>query len=88
MRAILADQDQPCLILVDLLSGGMNGSDFLALRRTDDILMEIPVVVMSSIAAGPGETARVDSKGASDYLKKPFDTDVLIDRVRQFCDAV
>jgi len=87
-RAILAQVPHPCLILADLLSTGMYGEDFLQMRRQDDILIQIPVAVMSSIAVDPDEKEALHAQGADAYLKKPFDIDLFLHTVRRFCGMV
>jgi DNA-binding response OmpR family regulator len=87
-RAILGAVPHPCLLLVDLLSAGSDGNDFLQMRRDDDIMVQIPLALMSSVAAGPDDEAWVRGCGANLYLKKPFDLDRLLDAVREFCGTV
>lgn len=87
-QAALAQVPHPCLILADLLSTGMNGSDFLQMRRENDILIQIPVAVMSSVGIDPGEKDALQEQGADAYLKKPFDIDLFLRTVRRYCSAV
>lgn len=87
-RAVLARVPHPCLILADLLSSGMHGADFLQIRRQDDILIQIPVAVMSSVAIDDEEQDKLHARGANAYLKKPFDIDLFLGTVRHYCNAM
>jgi len=86
--AILEDLPHPCLILADLLSTGMDGADFLQLRRHDAVLVQVPVAIMSSVDVDPGAGAALRERGADAYIRKPFDIDQFLHTVRQYCDAL
>lgn len=76
--AILAGTQGTCQIVADLLSAGMNDSDFLQMRRHNDILIQIPIAFISSTAVDPGEECELRYRGADAYLKKPFDVGLLL----------
>ncbi len=68
------DEIPPDLILLDLLLPGMNGVE--ALHRFKRRLPDVPVVMVSGY--GPArEIAECMRRGASDFLRKPFDEDRL-----------
>lgn len=77
--AALLRAARPCLILLDLMMPVMDGQQFLARLRSQPSFADIPVVVVSAISnAAPA---------AEDFIKKPFDADVLIKAVKKYCDC-
>ena len=74
----LARQEQPNLIVLDIMMPEMNGLDFLRTIRRE---VDVPVILLS---------ARVDESdklvglelGADDYITKPFSPRELIARIR------
>ena len=68
------DEIPPDLIVLDLVLPGMNGVE--ALQRFKQRLPEVPVVVISGYAPA-GDVAECMRRGASDFLRKPFDEDRL-----------
>jgi CheY-like chemotaxis protein len=85
-KAIVENVARPCLILADLSTTGMSLSDFLQVRRTDIMLAQIPVAVMSSLAVEPDEKGILQAHGAKNYLKKPFDLELLLKAVDEHCN--
>jgi CheY-like chemotaxis protein len=69
------------LILLDLMMPVMNGWDFRRKQRVDQRFSSIPVLVMS---AGGHIAAVTDELGATDYLSKPIDVDVLLAKVERY----
>jgi signal transduction histidine kinase/ActR/RegA family two-component response regulator len=79
----LAREHAPSLILLDLHLPDMHGEDVLGeLRRLPETSM-IPVVIMSADAT-PGTIQRLASRGADEYLTKPFDIDLLLGIVDRY----
>jgi len=77
----LHKSDAPGLILLDLMMPIMDGHEFLARRKHEPSLADIPVVV---ITAGwhPGGSGVPE---AAEVLYKPFGTDKLMNAVQQHC---
>lgn len=71
----------PDLILSDVMMPGLDGFGLLAEVRSDPQIRDTPVIMLSARA---GEEARVDgiSRGADDYVTKPFGARELTSRVR------
>ena len=67
----LAREHRHRLILLDLNLPDIPGREVLRRLRGDDSTREIPVVIISADAT-PGETQRMLSAGAADYLTKPL----------------
>jgi diguanylate cyclase (GGDEF)-like protein len=74
----------PDLILLDILMPGMDGFEtYRTLRRFEHEkgLKQLPVIFLTG--EDNNETERRGLKaGASDYIHKPFDEDILINRIR------
>lgn len=67
------------LILLDLMLPGINGFDFLKNLRTFGA--ETPVIIISAIADSRQVVQGLDL-GAVDYIRKPFEWDELLARIR------
>jgi CheY-like chemotaxis protein len=80
-----ARQDQPDLILCDIMLPKMDGWDVLSALRADQRTAAIPVIFMTAYTTiqFSGEKRRAIEKGAVDYLKKPFDLAEMLDLVRK-----
>jgi CheY-like chemotaxis protein len=60
----------PEIIFIDLKMPMMNGIQFLTEVKQQEILMEIPVIVLTT-ASDPGIIKKVKYLGAHDYIIKP-----------------
>jgi two-component system chemotaxis response regulator CheY len=76
--AKLAEIDNLCVVILDLLMPVMNGWDFLAKMRQQSELAKIPVVVHTS-AAGQAPA------GVTRVLQKPLMFDQLLSVVGEYC---
>lgn len=80
---VLHNREQiPCCIFLDLMMPVMDGQMFRAEQLKDERYASIPVVVMSASAQVEDQTKKM---GASGYIKKPVDMDVLLDTAGRFC---
>jgi CheY-like chemotaxis protein len=75
--AKLRSAPPPSLILLDLMMPRMNGWDFMDQVRVFPALRQVPIVVVSAYGTGDG----VRLAGATDYLRKPFEIETLLDVV-------
>jgi CheY-like chemotaxis protein len=73
-------QRRPDLILLDLMLPRQSGWTFLQRRQADPELAQIPVLVVS--AAPQDRLLEAKELGASGFLSKPFDMDVLSALIR------
>jgi PAS domain S-box-containing protein len=73
-------EQQPDLVLADIMMPVMDGFELLQALRADPRTRTLPVILLSARA---GEEARVEGMdvGADDYLVKPFSTRELLARV-------
>ena len=77
----LKDNDNPCLILLDLNMPRMNGIEFLEEVKKDEYLRLIPVVVLTT-AKDPKDKADSYSRGVAGYMVKPVDYQHFVEMVR------
>ncbi|MCW3784739.1 response regulator [Defluviimonas salinarum] len=64
-------------ILLDIVMPGLDGFDVLEAMRRDDILAEIPVIVVSALDDDMSSVVRAIELGATDFLPKDFDPVIL-----------
>jgi len=75
------ENEEPCIILLDLNMPRMNGIEFLTLIKQDEALKRIPVVVLTSSSE---EQDKVDSfdLGVAGYMIKPVDYHQFVEVMR------
>jgi CheY-like chemotaxis protein len=74
---------RPDLILLDMLMEGLDGWDFLQVRRHAPVLASIPVVLMTRSSTVTEQLAK--ALGAAAFLPKPLGNDLLLEAVRCVC---
>ena len=73
---------RPALILLDwMLPGGKSGIDFCRMLKNDELLCEIPVIMLTAKSEEDSKVHGLDA-GADDYMTKPFSTRELISRIK------
>ncbi len=82
----LLKRDKPDVLLLDLMMPEVSGFDILAEMRREDILKDIPVIVLTSCTDAETKL-RVLELGATDFLSKPVDPSELILRLRNTLTA-
>jgi CheY-like chemotaxis protein len=75
LRYLREDKDV-CLVLLDLMTPGMNGWEFLDRKREDASVSSVPVVVM---------TATVNPGVMVPLLRKPMKLDALLTTIERHC---
>jgi DNA-binding response OmpR family regulator len=76
-----ARNQNPDLILLDIMLPHLNGLDALQLLRADEKTSATPVIILSAKNRSNDITAGLDI-GADDYVSKPFDAKELIARIK------
>ena len=77
-----AKEIRPDLVLLDLVMPDMNGYDVCAALRTEPVLRSVPIIML----AGTFESfdrQRGAQAGANDVITKPFESQVLVGKVKQ-----
>lgn len=73
---------RPALILLDwMLPGDKSGIDFCRMLKKDEILSEIPVIMLTAKGEENNKVHGLDA-GADDYITKPFSTRELVSRIK------
>ena len=70
------------LVLTDINMPRMNGEEFVRLKEEDELLRDIPVIVVSTDST-QSRIQRMLSLGAKGYISKPFLPEVLRDEVEK-----
>lgn len=74
-------QQQPDLLLLDVMMPEVSGFEILEAMQSDDALRSIPVLVLTAMSDRKTRLAALEL-GASDFLEKPIDQAELAPRVR------
>jgi two-component system cell cycle response regulator DivK len=77
---MLARDEQPGLILMDIQLPGMDGLQATALLKLDEATRAIPIIALTALAM-KGDEARIRAAGCDGYIAKPM-------RYREFLAAV
>ncbi|HCN17728.1 MULTISPECIES: phosphate regulon transcriptional regulator PhoB [Psychrobacter] len=73
---------RPALILLDwMLPGDKSGVDFCRMLKNDELLSEIPVIMLTAKSEEDSKVHGLDA-GADDYMTKPFSTRELVSRIK------
>jgi len=78
----LAYRLRPCLILLDMKMPRLDGWQTTQCLHNDPNLTDIPVIAVTAYAY-PTDRLRALRLGCTDYISKPFDVDMLVQRVQQ-----
>lgn len=73
---------RPCLIILDMMMPGMDGWQFRRAQCADEVLAQIPVVVVSGVRAARNSALQ---GGAVAFLSKPVAPDALLSAVASNC---
>jgi two-component system alkaline phosphatase synthesis response regulator PhoP len=80
-----ARDDQPDLIILDVMMPGMNGIDVARSLKAAEETRAIPIILLS--AKAQANDVALGLEVADDYITKPFDPLELLDRVAGFLEA-
>jgi putative two-component system response regulator len=70
------------LILLDIEMPEMTGFEFLAKIRSNPSLEKLPVIVISGLQ----DIADAKKYGANDYMEKPVNFPILLDKINELLD--
>ena len=71
---------RPDLILMDLMMPVLNGFDTIRALKSGPATAGIPVIALSALSR-PRDQQQALAAGADDYISKPFDLDLLADKI-------
>ena len=75
---------RPSVILLDVLLSGTDGRELCREIKNGEETQNIPVIMFS---AHPGAAENISSYGADDFITKPVNTDLLIQKLLQMSKA-
>lgn len=75
-------RNQPDLILLDVMMPDMDGYEVCRRLKSNETSKHIPVIFVTG-KTEPSEIAKAMDLGAADYLVKPIDPKMLLEKVRQ-----
>ena len=75
-------EEQPDVILLDLIMPGMNGLEVLERIKSNPEFKSIPVIMLTGRSEG-GDIARAQECGVDDYIVKPFNRNLLLETIKK-----
>ena len=79
---MLAVEQSPDIIFLDIMMPGFDGFSTLMLLKDNDITRDIPVVMLTAVGK-KDKIINAFRDGASDYILKPFKKDILIQKIKK-----
>ena len=80
---VLAEQESPDLVVVDLMLPGRSG--FFILEKLKSRASDAPRIIMVTADQEERHRTYASALGVDDYLRKPFDADQFVERVQRLC---
>ncbi|MCL2743551.1 MAG: response regulator [Planctomycetaceae bacterium] len=77
---MMVRESRPDLIILDVMLPDINGKEVCVRIRNDVNLENVRIICISGMVE-KDKIAELKAAGADDFLAKPFDTDVLIERI-------
>jgi len=77
----LAREQQPDVILLDVMMPGMDGFEVLSALQENEVTRDIPVVFLTARYKDSDHIVKGLNLGALDYITKPFEDEILLARV-------
>ena len=79
----ITEQEKPDLILMDLGMPVMDGWEATRRIKANDELKAIPIIAVTSHAM-VGDEIEARKAGCDDYLSKPIDEEVLLQKIKKY----
>lgn len=83
----LAHTEAPAIVLMDMRLPGLTGWDATRMIKDDPALRHIPVLAVT-VEAEPTDRQRAWQAGCVEYIAKPFNADLLLNRVAEHLPPV
>lgn len=77
-----AEELQPDVILLDIMMPGMDGWEVLIKLKENEVTQYIPVIVFTAKEYSNGKSLS-ESKGAVDFIAKPFEIEELVEVLKK-----
>jgi CheY-like chemotaxis protein len=81
--SILQDNPKPDIILLDIMMPIMDGYETLGILKNNDKLKDIPVIAVTAKAM-KGDEEKCFKAGAWDYVSKPVNMEILIEKMNHW----
>jgi DNA-binding response OmpR family regulator len=81
-------REEPDLVLLDLMMPDMDGWEVYQQMKADDVLRDIPVVVVTAKAQSIDKVLGLHIAKVDDYITKPFGPQELLESVEKIIGAV
>ena len=81
----MTQEEKPDLILMDLGMPVMDGWEATRRIKANDALKQIPIIAVTSHAM-VGDEIDARKAGCDDYLPKPIDEDLLMQKIKKFLE--
>ncbi len=78
-----AREENPDLLILDLMLPKMNGYEVCRMLKFDDKHKNIPIIILSSLDQ-QDEREKAIKGGADAYFIKPFDLELLLAKIKSF----
>lgn len=76
-------QERPDIILLDITLPLLNGYEVCKKIKTNDCHKDIPVMFLTASTGSGGFKERAAEAGAQDFMFKPFDYDLLLEKIKK-----
>jgi len=73
--------NRPDLIILDVMLPKMDGFQVCATLKQDERYKEIPIVLLTAKGGDESRQIGLEECGADDYLTKPFDARLLLEKI-------
>jgi PAS domain S-box-containing protein len=73
----LAKEENPEIVLLDILMPEMNGYEVCSILKKDPVTRQIPILMISALGQNPMERTKGLNAGADAFISKPFSQDEL-----------
>ena len=80
---LLKEGAKPAIILLDIMMPVMDGYETLAVLKQHEVFKEIPVIAVTARAM-KGDREKCMEAGAWDYVSKPIDLNLLMDKINKW----
>jgi len=83
--------EKPDIVILDVMMPEMNGYDVCVVLKADSELKEIPIILLTAVDQDLFKTTYTKAMGlmteADDYIAKPVEPEVLVNRVQGLLSA-
>jgi DNA-binding response OmpR family regulator len=73
------------LVILDINMPGLTGIEVFDRMRGDDDIRDMPVLFVSALGDRPEMADELARRSITEVVRKPFDVNELLDRVRKLC---